>query len=246
MRFDVMTLFPDVINASVSSSILARAHAAGIINVHTHNIRDFSKNKHRKVDDTPYGGGMGMLMSPEPIVDCYDSFKSALPEKKRVIYLSPKGGVFNHQKALELSKYDSLVFLCGHYEGVDERAIELIVDEQISIGDYVLTGGELACCVIIDAVSRLLDGVLSDSVCFEDESIASGLLEYPQYTKPAVYKGLSVPDVLLKGNHSDITLWRRHASLDATSKHRPELLEKANLTKEDILYLEKIKSHCKE
>lgn len=246
MRFDVMTLFPDIIRASVSSSILGRAENAGLISVNTHNIRDFSGNKHRKVDDTPYGGGMGMLMSPGPIVDCYESFKNTLPKNSRVVYLSPKGSIFNHKKAIELSKYDSLVFLCGHYEGVDERAIELIVDEQISIGDYVLTGGELACCVIIDAVSRLIDGVLSDNVCYQDESIASGLLEYPQYTKPAVYRNLSVPDVLLKGNHKDISSWRRQMSLASTAKHRPDLINETNLTKEDILFLEKLNTYCKE
>lgn len=246
MRFDVMTLFPDVIKAFTSSSILGRAENAGLISVTTHDIRDFSGNKHRKVDDTPYGGGMGMLMSAGPIVDCYESFKDSLPKKSRVIYLSPKGSVFNHQKALELSKYENLVFLCGHYEGVDERAIELIVDEQISIGDFVLTGGELACCVIIDAVSRLIDGVLSDNVCFEDESIACGLLEYPQYTKPSVYRDMQVPDVLLKGNHKQIAAWRRQKSLMTTLKCRPDLICGNNLTKDDILFLEKININCKE
>ena len=239
MRFDVMTLFPDMINAINESSIIGRAQKNGIIDIHTHNIRDFSKDKHRKVDDTPYGGGMGMLMSVQPILDCYKSFDGELSQNRRVIYLSPKGSVFNHKKALELSKYDSLVFLCGHYEGIDQRVNELIIDEEISIGDFVLTGGELPAAMIIDAVSRLIPGVLSDSVCYEDESIASGLLEYPQYTKPCEIEGLKVPDVLLKGNHADICKWRREMALIETLKHRPDLINSETLTKQDILFLEK-------
>lgn len=242
MRFDIMTLFPDMMKQITDTSIIGRAVKSGILDIRYHNIRDFSKNKHRKVDDTPYGGGMGMLMSPEPIVDCYESFKEELPANSRVIYVSPKGSVFNHSKALELSKYDSIVFLCGHYEGIDERVRELIIDEEISIGDFVLTGGELPSAVILDAVSRLLPGVLSDSVCYEDESIAGGLLEYPQYTKPAEYRGLKVPEVLLGGNHADITAWRKKKALEETSIRRPDLLESANLTKNDILYLEEINS----
>ncbi len=241
MRFDVMTLFPQMITSITDESILGRAKKGNLIEVFAHNIRDFTKDKHRKVDDTPYGGGMGMLMSAQPIVDCFNSFAGDLPKNRRVIYMSPKGAVFNHEKAVELSKYDSLVFLCGHYEGVDERALELIVDEQISIGDFVLTGGELPAVTVIDSVSRLIPGVLPDSVCYEDESIASGLLEYPQYTKPYDYCGLKVPDVLLGGNHEDIRKWRRLQALKETLKHRPDLLSSTNLTKEDILYLEKLK-----
>lgn len=242
MRFDVMTLFPDMICASVNDSILGNAQQSGIIDVHVHNIRDYTKDKHRKVDDTPYGGGMGMLMTVQPIYDCYKSFKDSLPANSRVIYMSPKGSLFNHQKAIELSKYESLVILCGHYEGIDARAEEMLVDECISIGDYVLTGGELAACIVIDAVSRLVDGVLPEKVCYEDESIASGLLEYPQYTKPSEYIGLKVPEVLLGGNHKDISSWRRQKALEETLKFRPDLLEKANLSKEDILLLERIKN----
>lgn len=242
MRFDVMTLFPDMINAVAETSIIGRAKDAGIIDIHAHDIRDYSKDKHRKVDDTPYGGGMGMLMTVQPVVDCYNSFASSLPENRRVIYLSPKGSVFNHEKALELSKYDSLVFLCGHYEGIDARIEELIIDEQISVGDFVLTGGELPALTIIDAVSRLIPGVLPDTVCYEDESIASGLLEYPQYTKPAEYNSLKVPEVLLGGNHEDIRRWRRSEALRVTLRYRPDLLEKAELSKEDILFLEGINS----
>lgn len=240
MRFDVLTLFPEMIRAFSEASILGRAQKEGHIEVNVHNIRDFSKDKHRKVDDTPYGGGMGMLMSVQPVIDCFNSFSNELSQNSRVIYLSPKGRVFNHSVAVELSKYENLVFLCGHYEGIDERIDELIIDEQISIGDFVLTGGELPAITIIDAVSRLIPGVLADSVCYEDESIASGLLEYPQYTKPAEYLGLKVPDVLLGGNHDDIRRWRRRASLEQTLKYRPDLLKNANLTKEDILYLEEL------
>lgn len=241
MRFDVMTLFPDMITAYTDSSILGRAQKAKLFDVHVHNIRDYTLDKHRKVDDTPYGGGFGMLMTVQPIMDCYKSFEGALPENSRVIYLSPKGKVFNHEKALELSKYDSLVFLCGHYEGIDARVNELLIDEEISIGDFVLTGGELPAVMIIDAVARLLPGVLPDKVCYEDESIASGLLEYPQYTKPYDYNGLKVPEVLAGGNHADIKLWQRQQALRETLIHRPELLDKAELSKNDILYLESIK-----
>ena len=240
MRFDIMTLFPDMIKSITESSIIGRAQNAGIIDIHVHNIRDFSKDKHRKVDDTPYGGGMGMLMTVQPIMDCFNSFKDELPENRCVIYTSPKGHIFNHDKVIELSKYDSLVILCGHYEGIDHRVEKLLINELISIGDFVLTGGELPAAIIVDAVSRLLPGVLADDICFEDESIASGLLEYPQYTKPVEYDGLRVPDVLLKGNHSDISKWRREKALQETVAHRPDLLDKAELSKDDILLLEKI------
>lgn len=241
MRFDVMTLFPDVIKTITESSIIGRAVKSGIIEVNTHDIREHSLNRHRKVDDTPYGGGMGMLMTVQPIVDCFKSFESELPKSRRVIFVSPKGEKFTHKKALELSQYDSLVFLCGHYEGIDQRVYDLIIDEEISIGDFVLTGGELPSAMIIDAVSRLIPGVLPDSVCFEDESIASGLLEYPQYTKPAEIYGLSVPEVLLAGNHNDISTWRRRKALEETAKTRPDLLTADVLSKSDILYLETLK-----
>lgn len=244
MRFDVMTLFPELINNIVSTSILGRAIQNEIISVYSHDIREYTLDKHRKVDDTPYGGGMGMLMTVQPIVDCYNSFRKQLSGSSKVIYLSPKGKKFDHSMAVELSKYDNLVFLCGHYEGIDARVEEMIVDEQISIGDFVLTGGELPAVMIIDAVSRLLPGVLSDSVCYEDESIAGGLLEYPQYTKPAVYENMKVPEVLLGGNHNDINKWRRQRSLEITLKYRPDLLENPGiLSKEDILYLESLNNN---
>ena len=244
MRFDVMTLFPGMITSVTGESILGKAQKSGLIEVYAHNIRDYTKDKHRKVDDTPYGGGMGMLMSVQPIIDCYKSFSDSLPKNSKVIYLSPKGSVFNHEKAVELSKLENIVFLCGHYEGVDERALQMIVDEQISVGDFVLTGGELPALTIIDSVSRLIPGVLPDTVCYEDESIASGLLEYPQYTKPYDYCGLKVPEVLMGGNHEDIRKWRRFEALKETFIYRPDLLDKANLNKEDILFLETMKKHC--
>ena len=227
MRCDVLTLFPEQINAVLGESIMGRAQKNGLISVNAHNIRDYTTNKHRKVDDTPYGGGKGMLMATQPIYDCYLSVKSSLPEgKTKCVYMSPRGRIFDHSIARELSRYDNLIILCGHYEGVDQRVIDEIVDEEISIGDYVLTGGELPACILVDAVSRLLDGVLADQVCHEDESIASGLLEYPQYTRPPVFNGKEVPEVLLSGHHGNIDKWRLERSLELTKERRPDLYEK--------------------
>lgn len=227
MRFDILTLFPEQISAVLGESIMGRAQKNGLISVNAHNIRDYTVNKHRKVDDTPYGGGKGMLMATQPIYDCYLSVKSSLPEgKTKCVYMSPRGRIFDHSIAKELSQYDNLIILCGHYEGVDQRVIDEIVDEEISIGDYVLTGGELPACILVDAVSRLLDGVLADQVCHEDESIASGLLEYPQYTRPPVFNGKEVPKVLLSGHHGNIDKWRLEKSLELTKERRPDLYEK--------------------
>jgi tRNA (guanine37-N1)-methyltransferase len=227
MRFDILTLFPEQINAVLGESIMGRAQKNGLISVNAHNIRDYTTNKHRKVDDTPYGGGKGMLMATQPIYDCYLSVKSSLPEgKTKCVYMSPRGRIFDHSIAKELSQYDNIIILCGHYEGVDQRVIDEIVDEEISIGDYVLTGGELPACILVDAVSRLLDGVLADQVCHEDESIASGLLEYPQYTRPPVFNGKEVPEVLLSGHHGNIDKWRLERSLELTKERRPDLYEK--------------------
>jgi tRNA (guanine37-N1)-methyltransferase len=227
MRFDVMTLFPEMVERTLGESIIGRAQTAGIIEVKCHNIRDFSADKHRKTDDTPYGGGMGMVMSCQPIYDCYMHVKSSIPaeSKTRVIYMSPKGRIFNHSIARELAEYDNLIFLCGHYEGVDQRVLDEIVDEDISIGDYVLTGGELPACIIIDAVSRLKDGVLADSECYENESHASGILEYPQYTKPRVFLNREVPEILLSGDHAKIDRWRLEQAVEITRQRRPDLLE---------------------
>ncbi|MBR2944158.1 MAG: tRNA (guanosine(37)-N1)-methyltransferase TrmD [Clostridia bacterium] len=227
MKFDILTLFPEVIDAVLGSSIIGRAIENGIISVESHNIRDYTKDKHKKTDDTPYGGGKGMLMSTQPICDCFEAVKEKLPDgRTKVIYASPRGRIFNHEIAKELSQYDNIVILCGHYEGVDERVIDAIVDEEISIGDYVLTGGEIPACIMVDAISRLVPGVLSDKECYEKESIASGLLEYPQYTRPRVFNGVSVPEVLLSGHHENIDKWRLEKSLELTKARRPDLYEK--------------------
>jgi tRNA (guanine37-N1)-methyltransferase len=227
MRFDILTLFPDMVEAVLGESIIGRAQKAGHLSVHTHQIRDFSENKHRNVDDTPYGGGVGMVMAAPPICACFDAVVAASdPEaKRRVIYLSPRGRHLTQSVAAELAGYDQLILLCGHYEGVDERAIEEIVDEELSIGDYVLTGGELPACILVDAVSRLLPGVLSDPACYEGESIQSGLLEYPQYTRPVVFRGREVPPVLLSGHHGNIDAWRLEQSLALTRERRPDLYD---------------------
>lgn len=223
-----MTLFPEVVDSVLASSIIGRAQESGIVEVHSHNIRDFSENKHRRVDDTPYGGGMGMLMSAVPIYGCWKSIIDAQKydgeKKRRVIYMSPRGKVLTQKKAYELTKYDNIIILCGHYEGVDERIIEEIVDEEISIGDYVLTGGELPACVLVDCVSRMLEGVLTNEDCWKGESIASGLLEYPQYTRPYDFRGRLVPEVLLSGHHANIEKWRHEQSLKKTREARPDLL----------------------
>ncbi len=224
MRFDVLTLFPELIEQVTASSIIGRARTAGIIEVNAHNIRDYSQDKHRRVDDTPYGGGMGMLMAAEPIYCCWKDVSEQGSGSTRTIYLSPQGKVLTQKTAVCLTQYDRLILLCGHYEGVDRRVVDEIVDEEISIGDYILTGGELPACILIDAVSRLIDGVLADASCYENESIASGLLEYPQYTRPAEWHGKKVPQVLLEGNHAQIEKWRRDAALTLTEKNRPDLI----------------------
>ncbi len=228
MKIDIMTLFPECVDNMLGESIIGRAREAGLVEIHCHNIRDYSTDKHRRVDDTPYGGGMGMVMQPEPIYNCFRAIIEGREDEcsRRVIFTSPAGKLFSHEKALELAKYDELIILCGHYEGVDERIIEEIVDEEISIGDYVLTGGELPACVITDSVCRLLPGVLASSECYEKESIASGLLEYPQYTRPYEFHGRSVPEVLISGHHANIEKWRYERSLEKTERIRPELLRK--------------------
>ena len=231
MRFDIMTLFPELVSSVLGESIIGRAQKAGHISVHAHNIRDFANNKHNKVDDTPYGGGFGMLMMAPPVCDCYEFVREQVRNdlgdnvKSKVIYMSPQGKVLTQEKAQELSEYDSLIILCGHYEGIDFRALEEIEPEEISIGDYVLTGGELPACILVDCISRLKDGVLSDKKCYEDESISSGLLEYPQYTRPYEFRGKKVPDVLISGNHAEIDKWRAQKSLEITRLKRPDLLD---------------------
>ena len=228
MRFDIMTLFPELVASVLSESIIGRAQKAGTIEVHAHNIRDYSKDKHRRVDDTPYGGGMGMLMSPVPIYDCFTAVTA--PEqnsctRRRVIYMSPKGEVLSQKKAREFAEsYDNLVILCGHYEGVDQRLLDEIVDEEISIGNYVLTGGEIPACVLVDCVSRMIDGVLSSAECYEKESFSDGeTLEYPQYNRPLEWRGRKVPDVLLSGHHANIDRWREQEAARLTAERKKKL-----------------------
>ncbi|MGM9632267.1 MAG: tRNA (guanosine(37)-N1)-methyltransferase TrmD [Eubacteriales bacterium] len=231
MRFDIMTLFPELVSGVLGESIIGRAQKSGLVSVHAHNIRDFANNKHRKVDDTPYGGGFGMLMMAPPVFDCCEFVKNQVREelgeniRSKVIYMSPQGRVLTQAKAQELSEYDNLIILCGHYEGIDARVLEEIVDEEISIGDYVLTGGELPACVLVDCISRLREGVLSDKKCYEEESISCGKLEFPQYTRPYEFHGKKVPDVLISGNHAEIDKWRTEQSLKVTGEKRPDLLE---------------------
>ncbi len=226
MRIDIATLFPEMCERVLSESIIGRARKKGILEINCHNIRDYTEDKHRRVDDSPYGGGMGMVMQAEPIFRCFSQVTSGFEQKPHVIYMSPKGEVFSQKKAIELSKKENIFIVCGHYEGVDQRLIDEIVDEEISIGDYVLTGGELPALVLTDAVARLCDGVLASPECFEQESHFSGLLEYPHYTRPEVWHGRSVPEVLLSGHHKNIESWRREQSLKITKEKRPDLLLK--------------------
>ncbi len=239
MKIDILTLFPEMCEAVVNSSIIGRAINSEKVKISCTNIRDYANNKHNKVDDTPYGGGMGMVMAADPI---YNAYKSVCGdgEKPYVIYMSPKGTTFTQKKAIEISKKEHIILLCGHYEGIDERVIDEIVDEEISIGDYVLTGGELPALVVADAVCRMLPGVLSDEICFTEESHFSGLLEYPQYTKPAVWMDREVPEVLLSGHHANIEKWRREKSLEITLKRRPDILKNAVLDKKDTKYIDTI------
>ena len=229
-----MTLFPAMCETVMSESIIGRARKAGKVEIVCTDIRDFAGNKHNKVDDMPYGGGMGMVMAAQPIYDCYRSLYGGDEPKPHLIYMSPKGKIFDQKRARELSELDRIVLLCGHYEGVDERVIEEIVDEELSIGDFVLTGGELPALAVADAVCRMLPGVLSDELCFEEESHFTGLLEYPQYTRPAEWHGKEVPEVLLSGNHAKIDEWRRMQSLMITAERRPDLYSRVTLTKQDI------------
>lgn len=234
MQFDVLTLFPEMFEP-LNKSIIGRAKEKGLININLINIRDFSKNKHKKVDDTPYGGGAGMVMMPDVV---YDAYKSLNSKDAKVIYMSPQGQKLNQKKVVELSKEKHIILLCGHYEGIDQRVIDEIVDEEISIGNYVLTGGELPAMIVIDSVSRYIEGVLKDDST-KEESFSEGLLEYPQYTRPEVFNGKQVPEVLLSGHHENIDKWRREQSLKNTKKKRPDLLENIELSEKDKRILEK-------
>ncbi len=226
MKFYVLTLFPEMVLDGLKHSIIKRACDEGKISIEAINIRDFSKNKHNHIDDYPYGGGAGMVMQAQPIYDAYMSIKDKLSPNCPVIYMTPQGKTFKQEKAKSLAKLEDMVILCGHYEGVDERVIEEIVTDEISIGDFVLTGGELAAMTIIDAVSRLIPGVLNKEASFEDESFSDNLLEYPQYTRPYEFLGRKVPDVLLSGHHKNIEKWRKEQSILRTKLKRPDLLEK--------------------
>ena len=226
MKFEVMTLFPDMVSTVLSESIIGRAEKADIIKISCHNIRDYTDDKHRRVDDYPYGGGQGMLLKAEPIAACFDAIARQVDKKPLYIYMSPQGEVFRQSIACEFAEMDNICILCGHYEGVDDRLIEQYIDRQISLGDFVLTGGELAALAVTDAVARLLPGVLSESTSFEDESHYSGLLEYPQYTRPAVWRGMQVPEVLTSGNQRMIEQWKRQKSIEVTARLRPDMLEK--------------------
>ncbi len=246
MRIDLITLFPEMCETVMAESIIGRARKKGAIQVCCHQIRDFANNKHNRVDDCPFGGGMGMLLMAEPIALCLDNLIDQLGEKPHVIYMSPQGKTLTQQHVRELAQYENLAFLCGHYEGIDERIIDEYVDEELSIGDYVLTGGELPALVTADAVSRMIDGVLSDQECFEEESHFNGLLEYPHYTRPAVWRGRKVPDVLLAGHHGNVEKWRHEQSLYRTLKKRPEMLENAEFSKADKKLLEKWKTELEQ
>lgn len=242
MRIDIMTLFPEMCETVLSESIIGRARERGFVDIHCVNIRDFTADKHNRVDDAPYGGGMGMLMQAQPIYDCYQSLCENAEDRPHLVYMSPQGQTLTQEKVKSLAQIPHLVLLCGHYEGVDERILDEIVDEEISIGDYVLTGGELPAMVLADAVCRMLDGVLPNDEAKSLESHYNGLLEYPQYTRPPVWHGVSVPDVLLSGHHENIEKWRHEQSLLRTFLRRPDLLESAEFSEKDRKFLKKVKA----
>jgi len=239
MRFDIFSLFPEVFSPYLGISILKRAQESGILEIHTHNIRDWATDKHHTTDDTPYGGGGGMVMKPEPLFSAAESVLGTPPQCP-VILLSPQGRKFTQQIAFELVEHPHLALICGRYESVDERIRQHLVTDSISIGDYVLTGGELPALVMIDAITRLLPGVLGDPQAPIKDSHASGLLEYPHYTRPPEFRGWQVPEILLSGNHAAVDKWRRQQSLKRTFEHRPDLLEKADLNQEDLAYLHEL------
>ncbi len=245
MRFDCLTLFPEMMRAVLEESIIGRAGKEGILDIRYINIRDFAENKHNRVDDYPYGGGEGMVMQAMPIYRAWQSVTENGSKKAKVIYLSPQGRVFDQATAVRLAEEEHLVLLCGHYEGVDERVLEEIVDEEISLGDFVLTGGEIPAMALIDAVGRLIPGVLSSEEAYVHESHFDGLLEHPQYTRPPECLGRSVPEVLLSGHHKNIIEWKRRESIRRTMQKRPDMLEKALLSKEERQWIERIKEENK-
>lgn len=241
MKISILTLFPEMCNAYLSESIIGRARSADKVQIECVDIRDYTKDKHRRVDDTPYGGGMGMIMQVDPVYDCFQAICEKDDTVPHLIYLTPQGKTLTQKRVIELSRLDNIALLCGHYEGIDERVIEELQPEEISVGDYVLTGGELPALILADSISRMLPGVLSNDECFEEESHFNSLLEYPQYTRPYEWHGRKVPDVLLTGHHANVDRWRREQSLKRTAERRPDMLENAELTKEDRKYLSQLK-----
>lgn len=245
MRIDILTLFPELCESVLSASIIGRARAAGYVTIACHNIRDYTLDKHCRVDDAPYGGGMGMVMQAQPIYDCFAAVPRVQPDKKpHLIYLSPQGQTLTQEKVKELASYEQLVLLCGHYEGVDERVLEELADEEISIGDYVLTGGELPACTLTDAVCRMLPGVLPNEDAYEIESHYGHLLEYPQYTRPAVWNGRAVPDILLSGDHAKVARYQLKEALRRTLQRRPDLLASADLSETEKELLEELQEEA--
>ncbi len=242
MRIDIMTLFPQMCEAVMSESIIGRARSTGKVEINFHQIRDFAINKHNQVDDTPYGGGAGMLMMAQPIYDCYMKICDEAGKRPHLIYMSPCGKTLNQERVKELAELENVAILCGRYEGVDQRVIDEIVDEEISIGDYVVTGGEMPAMILADAISRMLPGVLSQPEGFMGESHYSSLLEYPQYTKPPVWHDMEVPAVLASGHHANIQKWQRERAIERTLERRPELLDNAELTKKEKQFLEELKA----
>ncbi|MFW6677876.1 tRNA (guanosine(37)-N1)-methyltransferase TrmD [Lacrimispora sp. AGF001] len=240
MNYHILTLFPDMVLNGLNTSIIGRAVEKGLLSIEAIDIRDYSADKHHSVDDYPYGGGAGMVMQPMPICEAYDDLCNKIGKKPRVIYMTPQGTVFNQTIAGELAREEDLVFLCGHYEGIDERALNLVATDFLSIGDYVLTGGELPAMVMIDCISRLIPGVLKNETSAEFESFHDNLLEHPQYTRPEEYRGLKVPEVLLSGHHKNIDIWRREQSIKRTLERRPDLLKEAVLSKKEVEYLNKL------
>lgn len=245
MRIDIMTLFTDMCDSVLGESIIGRARQAGKVEINTVDIRNYSVDKHRHVDDKPYGGGNGMVMMAKPIFDCYNDLCEKIGKKPHLLYMTPQGKTLTQARVKELAKMDNIAILCGHYEGVDERVIEALEPEEISIGDYVLTGGELPALIVADSVSRMLDGVLSNDECYEEESHYNSLLEYPQYTHPAVWNGKKVPEVLLSGHHQNVEKWRRMKSIERTFYRRPDMLENADLTVKEKEYISELSGNTK-
>ena len=237
MRIDIVTLFPELCDSFLSASILGRARAKNLFEAHCHQIRTYTQNRQMQVDDYPYGGGKGLVMFAQPIADCFRAVCEELGHRPHFIYMSPQGKTLTQKRAVELSKMPEICILCGHYEGVDERVLEALVDEQISVGDYVLTGGELPALTLVDCVARMVPGVLADAECYTEESHFAGLLEYPQYTRPAVWEGREIPEILTTGHHENIRRWRREQALLRTARLRPDMLAGAQLTEKDRDFL---------